>query len=624
MSQQVEGLWVYDTYVKAAVNSRGELVSLIENLAPAPPRLGSAAIDEAAALNAAFAHLGLNAGDQFVNAPSVTRVAVPMSDRSMRTGFVVTTWTREGNRLYETLVDGNGRVLSSVLRTNSDRYNIFPEYPNAGPAPWGQAEFNGPGGTDWLFAGDQSTVEIAGNNVHAYLDTENDSVPDGTGTTVTNGEFLTDADLDVPPGTPANQEVSVQNLFFHNNLIHGILYDAGFDEAAGNFQEDNFGTNPRGDGDSVNAEAQDGGGTDNANFATPRDGQSPRMQMYLWSAPTTLVVNEGGGGPYDVGTAEFGDPLDPTGVKGDLKLADDGNTGPIRGGGPPQPGSITDGCEAFPTNFFDGMIALIDRGGCSFVQKVSNAQDAGALAVVIANNDADNPGDEIYMAGDDDTITIPSVGVSFNAGAELKAALDGTVTVTMSTSGQMRDAALDTDIVYHEYGHGLTWRMIGRMDDAMAGAIGEGMSDVLAIIINDDPVVGEYSTGDSGGIRRESYEGYSLDYGDFSAAEVHDDGEIYGAIGWKMWKLFQDKEGLSSDVVLAYLVDGMNYTPASPTFEDMRDGILAAIANSTANSAHKCIVWEAFAEFGVGVGASGTVRGSNPVIAESFVSPCNP
>ena len=72
----------------------------------------------------------------------------------------------------------------------------------------------------------------------------------------------------------------------------------------------------------------------------------------------------------------------------------------------------------------------------------------------------------------------------------------------------MRDGDVDSDIVWHEYGHGLTWRMIGRMDGPMAGAIGEGMSDVLSLIANEDDRVGEYSVGDGLGIRRYAYDNY--------------------------------------------------------------------------------------------------------------------
>jgi extracellular elastinolytic metalloproteinase len=76
----------------------------------------------------------------------------------------------------------------------------------------------------------------------------------------------------------------VQNLFYLNNVVHDILYLHGFTESVGNFQVDNFGKGGAGN-DAVKAEAQDGGGLDNANFATPPDGRKPRMQMYLWSGP---------------------------------------------------------------------------------------------------------------------------------------------------------------------------------------------------------------------------------------------------------------------------------------------------------------------------------------------------
>lgn len=56
----------------------------------------------------------------------------------------------------------------------------------------------------------------------------------------------------------------------------------GFDEAAANFQEFNFGRGGLG-GDAVQANAQDGSGVNNANFATPPDGQRPRMRMFYWN-----------------------------------------------------------------------------------------------------------------------------------------------------------------------------------------------------------------------------------------------------------------------------------------------------------------------------------------------------
>jgi len=68
-------------------------------------------------------------------------------------------------------------------------------------------------------------------------------------------------------------------MFFHVNWLHDRWYEAGFDEDAGNAQQDNLGHNGVG-GDPVLAEGNDFSGTDNANMQTPADGASPRMQMY--------------------------------------------------------------------------------------------------------------------------------------------------------------------------------------------------------------------------------------------------------------------------------------------------------------------------------------------------------
>ncbi len=75
-------------------------------------------------------------------------------------------------------------------------------------------------------------------------------------------------------------EDAITNLFVWNNLCHDILYQHGFDEAAGNFQALNFSSG--GGGDPVLARAQDGSGINNATFSTPADGSSPTMRMFLW------------------------------------------------------------------------------------------------------------------------------------------------------------------------------------------------------------------------------------------------------------------------------------------------------------------------------------------------------
>ncbi|KAI1263225.1 extracellular elastinolytic metallo proteinase [Xylariaceae sp. FL1019] len=86
-----------------------------------------------------------------------------------------------------------------------------------------------------------------------------------------------------PPSVYAN--ASVTQLFYTANTYHDVLYDLGFTEAAGNFEANNDGKGGVA-GDYVILNAQDGSGTNNANFATPTDGQMGRMRMYIWTYST--------------------------------------------------------------------------------------------------------------------------------------------------------------------------------------------------------------------------------------------------------------------------------------------------------------------------------------------------
>jgi hypothetical protein len=95
-----------------------------------------------------------------------------------------------------------------------------------------------------------------------------------------------------PPNLPINEPLndayqrgSITQLFYTTNRYHDEMYLLGFTEEARNFQQNNFGRGGVGN-DRVLAEAQDFSGTNNANFGTPPDGSSGRMQMFLWTNPT--------------------------------------------------------------------------------------------------------------------------------------------------------------------------------------------------------------------------------------------------------------------------------------------------------------------------------------------------
>ena len=152
--------------------------------------------------------------------------------------------------------------------------------------PWSAAPGNATT-LNWHNNGTTDYIYTRGNNVWAQEDANNNN---GTGTPATstttvdplNFNFVPNFTVTPTQTTPVkNQQFNITNLFYWNNIMHDVMYQYGFDEVSGNFQASNMGRGGSGN-DYVLADAQDGGGTFNANFATPADGTSGRMQMYLW------------------------------------------------------------------------------------------------------------------------------------------------------------------------------------------------------------------------------------------------------------------------------------------------------------------------------------------------------
>jgi extracellular elastinolytic metalloproteinase len=136
-----------------------------------------------------------------------------------------------------------------------------------------------PGHDPWLAEGAQTT---RGNNCLAYADLrrpQGSSQGDVDGQVTSEGTFDYTYDHDRDASDPTNLQNSLVGMFFHVNWLHDRWYEAGFDEAAGNAQQDNLGRGGA-DGDPILAEGNDFSGNDNANMTTPADGASPRMQMY--------------------------------------------------------------------------------------------------------------------------------------------------------------------------------------------------------------------------------------------------------------------------------------------------------------------------------------------------------
>lgn len=502
----------------------------------------------------------------------------------------------------------------------------------------------------WLPDG---AIETSGNNVDAYADL---TAPDGYNAgdlrpTVTSpGAFdrtyLTD---NQPSANPEQIAAAATQLFFTVNYLHDWFYDHGFNEAAGNAQYDNFGRGGLGN-DRIRAEAQDHGGINNANMSTPADGVSPRMQMYIFSGPANnfLHVNAPASvaGRYETGVAnDFGpQTFDLT---GEVVLAlDEANpTGP----------ATTDACTPLTNGAqVAGKIAFIDRGSCAFTIKMQNAQDVGAIGVIIADNVA---GPIAGMGGTSSTITIPSLRITKASGDAIRShAGPGGLNVRLFRGPVTnRDGTLDNQIVAHEWGHYISNRLIGNSNGLTTNqsrGLGEGWGDFHGLLLTARPEditvpananwngvysLAGYSTPSFGnnsfyyGIRRLPYstdftknpltfkhisDGVALPTtapikANGANSQVHNTGEIWATMLWECYVSllrahpFQEAQ----DRMKSYLVNGYKMTPVNPTFVEARNAILAAAVASDPADFQRLSA--AFVRRGMGVRAVAPDRNSS-------------
>ncbi len=217
----------------------------------------------------------------------------------------------DGQHWWQIRMDATtGAELDKTDWVDEDSHNVFP-FPVEAPSFGGRSLVSNPATSASPFGwndtngavGAESTLTV-GNNVSAYTDIDNNNAPDAGGSPDGGAGLNFDFPLDLAQEPATYRPAAVSNLYYANNRIHDVLYRYGFNEVAGNFQVNNYGNGALGN-DAVNAEAQDGGGINNANFGTPPDGARPRMQMYLWNLSTPqrdgdfdngIVVHEYGHG----------------------------------------------------------------------------------------------------------------------------------------------------------------------------------------------------------------------------------------------------------------------------------------------------------------------------------------
>jgi Zn-dependent metalloprotease len=521
-AQTIDGIEVYNSDIKVVVGPRGEVVSYAQNrVLPGAHVDARPALTEDEAIARAFEYAGADmrgglvlleprasegararyanpAGEEREDVLSALRVVAVAGEGRLAYQVFVDVGPSEW---YEVLVDA--RTGELILRRNlyscAAEGMVFDQHPAAGDRallPF-TPRFGVSQSDVWLPS--TSTV-TTGNNADAYLDSDANNVADPiTGGGLSEGHATSSAQSFMFPFLtgvdPRTQRAAVvTNLFYHVNYMHDWMYSLGFTETARNFQQDNFGRGGSGS-DRVKAEAQDGANVsscgnnnpngpcqNNANFATPPDGQSGRMQQFL----------------FTMGTAS---------------LADD------------------------------------------------------------------------------------------------------------------RDSSMDADVIYHEYGHGVSNRLVGNssgLTNHQGRAMGEGWSDYWAVTAFDDGVMGEFVTNDPvDGIRRAAYsvpaDPVHDSVADLGGSSVHADGEIWCATLFDLRESLRDLIGVNA--VDRLVLNGMKFTPSSPSFLNARDGILQADQNLN-GGANRCVIWQVFARHGMGLSAGGN-NGTTAIPASDVPSDCD-
>jgi len=541
-----------------------------------------------------------------------------------------------------------------LIEAQSGSYNVFPfntESPNHGPrqlianphdigaSPFGWHDTNGVVGAEFTIT--------RGNNVWAREDI--DGVNTTIGASPNGGANLL---FDFPyTGTSAQPSsytnAATTNLFYMNNMIHDIFYKYGFDEANGNFQQNNYG-NPGNGNDFVIAESQDGGGTNNANFSTPIDGFSGRMQMFLWNTapemmPITVVTPSTIAGNYGARDNNFSPgnvqlPFSPLTISSNLVLYNDGI--------PDTADACTDPLNAAA---MQGKIVMVRRGDCTFVSKVLRAQNAGATAVLVVNNVAGT----IVMGGDGTGVTIPALSVTQAVGNLLINQLQtGPVFIELQGPEEVfvnADGSFDNGIITHEYGHGISNRLTGGPNNSSClnneEQMGEGWSDWFALMLQLKATdigttakgIGTFAIGQpitGVGIRPFPYSTNTtvnpVTFDDTNTLSVpHGVGSVWATMLWDLTWAYINKYGFSSNIftgnggnnkVMRLVLDAMKIQPCNPSFVEARNAIIAA-DQATTGGADYCMIWSVFAARGLGVNASSGLNTSASDQTEDFTTP---
>ena len=305
--QLVDGVPVFDGVITIHVDRSGNIVRVTSSAGRIEGRRRAAQIAVEQAVNAAAANIrpelpftAARIGDAggaaafgrggFRRDLTASLTWLPV-DGVLRLAWHVTVEPDSDSELYDVLIDavtgevllrrnrvqfveGTGRVMQSTAMNALDPRRLDPTpvgQPGTGcppPANYFVRSLNAPFRDPATVVFD--TGRLSGNNAHVFR-----------GSPTTEGAMGTfdgtKWNFDFPFNSPDSAETA---LFFALNFAHDFFYDLGFDEAAGNFQVDNFNRGGSG-GDPVKGNAR-AFGRNNANYVNAPDGTSPKINMFLW------------------------------------------------------------------------------------------------------------------------------------------------------------------------------------------------------------------------------------------------------------------------------------------------------------------------------------------------------
>ncbi len=334
--QQLDGIPLFDSVLIGHITRQGELASLsslfIPDLAAAADAgtPGRAAIQAAPPISPVQAvalagrNLGMNLAVNEIVAVEgtvgegnyrvfktpedayVRLVWLPQNRSSLRLGWEVMVTSHATQERFRLVIDaqsGAAQLRQNLSCYISDAtYNIYPsdspspfspglQIPgNFQPALTTRVQITTPAldviasPAGWIPDGSNTTT---GNNADAFLDRNFDQQPDQP-RPVGNPNRVFDFPLDLTLDPTNYIDGSTVQLFWRANWYHDRLYQLGFTEAAGNFQQDNFGRGGLGN-DSITCYVQAGadvGIANNAMFQSAPDGIRGQCYMFILTGPT--------------------------------------------------------------------------------------------------------------------------------------------------------------------------------------------------------------------------------------------------------------------------------------------------------------------------------------------------